>query len=120
VLLLADLQVYAMSDHRSDNDSHFGQNGNIDDLNNMHMNVIQTTRAIRIPPTTGRVVFHIIRTMIQLLEMKGNFGGLIHKDPHEHLRNFMEVCGPFVFKNISQESIRLRLFTFSLTGEATV
>ncbi|WMV25466.1 hypothetical protein MTR67_018851 [Solanum verrucosum] len=44
--------------------------------------------------------------------------GLAHKDPHENLQNFIDMCGPFSFMNISQESVRLRLFLFSLMGEA--
>jgi len=48
-----------------------------------------------------------------------NIWSLAHEDPYEHLRNLEVVCGPFVFKSISQEFIRLTLFPFSLTGDAT-
>lgn len=50
---------------------------------------------------------------------KRKFLGLAHKDPYVHLSNLIEVYGPFVLRNIFQVFVRLRLFPFSLMGEAT-
>lgn len=50
--------------------------------------------------------------------MKGLYGGLTHQDTHENVKNFIDVCSPFLFKNMLQESIRLTLSPPSLTGDS--
>uniref|UniRef100_M1DE24 Uncharacterized protein n=1 Tax=Solanum tuberosum TaxID=4113 RepID=M1DE24_SOLTU len=90
------------------NGSNASQLGNNDDIGNLHdVNEDQLGSAcvIRLPTTVGNAVFYVTNSMLQLLQMKGLFGGLAHEDPYDHIRNFVDVCGPFSFKNFTQESV---------------
>jgi len=46
------------------------------------------------------------------------FSGLENEDPEHHLQAFKELCSCLVIPGMSQESLRWKLFTFSLVGKA--
>ena len=91
-----------MSASRS-NASQLRHNDDIVDFNDVNADQIGSVGAIDLPLTVGNTVFHVTGSILQLLQMKGFFGRLAHRDPHDHIQNFVVVCGLFSFKNISQE-----------------
>ncbi|PHT51635.1 Pentatricopeptide repeat-containing protein [Capsicum baccatum] len=78
-----------------------------------------STRAIIPPPLAPGSKCNITSTMIQLLQLKGLFCGLAGDDPNMHLINFISTCKSFDNPGVGQNTIRLRLFPLSLSGEAT-
>lgn len=49
-----------------------------------------------------------------MLQMKKIYWGQAYEDPNLHLKNFINAYASFDIAYITQESIRLRLFPFSL------
>ena len=56
-----------------------------------------------------------IRTSLISMAQASQFYGLPSEDAKAHLQNFLELCDTVVIKDVAQNSIRLRLFPFSLT-----
>ncbi|KAG9444884.1 hypothetical protein H6P81_016224 [Aristolochia fimbriata] len=56
-----------------------------------------------------------IRSMIQ---NNYQFGGLSNEDPNEHIEKFLEICDTFIFKDVTNEAVWLRLFPFTLRDRA--
>ncbi|KAJ9558513.1 hypothetical protein OSB04_013127 [Centaurea solstitialis] len=52
------------------------------------------------------------------LFINGQFSGLPSEDPNLHLKSFMEITDSFIIPGVSNEAIRLNLFTFSLRDRA--
>lgn len=61
--------------------------------------------------------FELKPSLIQLVQQH-QFGGDINDDPHRHLSNFVMICDTVRMMDVSDDIIRLRLFPFSLRGEA--
>ena len=45
------------------------------------------------------------------------FCGKAHKDASAHLQHFLEICSTFTIKGVTQDTILLHLFPFSLLGK---
>ncbi|KAF3674437.1 hypothetical protein FXO37_06399 [Capsicum annuum] len=92
------------------------------DLNNNKdgMGGMGATGAIIPQPLAPRDKFNITSTMIQLLHIKGLFGGLLGDDPNMYLVNFVTICKSFDNLGVGQNAILLCLFPLSLSREATL
>ncbi|XP_047259305.1 uncharacterized protein LOC124891635 [Capsicum annuum] len=81
---------------------------------------VGATEAIIPPPLAPGSKFNITSTMIQLLHLKGLFGGLARDDTNMHLINFVSTCKSFDNTGVGQNAIRLWLFSLSLSGKETL
>jgi hypothetical protein len=59
-----------------------------------------------------------LRTGLITMVQANQLYGLPRKDANADLQHFLKLCDTIVIKDVAPESIRLRLFPFSLTGKA--
>lgn len=74
------------------------------------------TSSIRKPNAGGR--FELKQNMVQLLHSSGQFTGLPSEDPQQYIRSFLEISDTYIPAGVSTDYVRLKLFPFSLLGEA--
>nr|GEU34934.1 reverse transcriptase domain-containing protein [Tanacetum cinerariifolium] len=72
--------------------------------------------AIVVPPINANI-FELKQTLINLVQSNQFMGG---QDPHNHLRFFNKVTSTFRHPEVSNTTIKLLLFSFSLEGEAQI
>ncbi|XP_059302294.1 uncharacterized protein LOC132054268 [Lycium ferocissimum] len=53
-----------------------------------------------------------------MLKQEGYFRNAVDDDPHQHIINFLEVCSYHIQRCVPQEAVRLKLFKYSLAGDA--
>jgi hypothetical protein len=65
----------------------------------------------------GNVGFELKTSLINMVQ-SSPFCGLPHEDANAHLQRFLNLCATIVIRDVEQDTIRLRLFPFSLIGKA--
>ena len=57
-----------------------------------------------------------LRTGLLMMVQANQFCGLPSEVANMHLQNFLELCETIIIKDVTPESVKLRLFPFSLSG----
>ncbi|XP_019235864.1 PREDICTED: uncharacterized protein LOC109216184 [Nicotiana attenuata] len=78
---------------------------------------VEDTNAI-VPPVVGASTLKVEHGLILMLKAEGFFKNSTDDDPTQHLRNFLGVCAMHKQNNVSDDALRLRVFKYSLTGDA--
>ncbi|GKV41179.1 hypothetical protein SLEP1_g48746 [Rubroshorea leprosula] len=69
-------------------------------------------------PTIQANNFEIKPAIIQMIQQTVQFSGLPNENPYLHIASFLEICDTFKANGVSNESVRLTLFPFSLRDKA--
>lgn len=78
------------------------------------------TGAIIPPELPWGMKFDITSAIILLLNLKGIFSGLLTNDANIYVVKILGIYTSDNISGVSNEAIRLRLFSFSLIGKATL
>jgi hypothetical protein len=73
--------------------------------------------SIVLPPVDADVSYDL-SSLIRSIRAFNQFGGLPSEDPKMHLYEFVEICSTLKCDALCDDSIRLRLFPFSLKDDA--
>ena len=68
-------------------------------------------------PTIANNNFEIKPSIIQMVQ-NNQFRGLQGEDPYAHILTFLNVCATFKINGVTDDVIRLRLFSFSAKERA--
>ena len=75
------------------------------------------TPAVRKPDIEEE--FEIKEPFLSMIQ-EMNFDGRINDDLIQHVESFLDICDLFKIRGASSDAIKLRLFPFSLSGEAKI
>ena len=64
-------------------------------------------------PTIAAKNFEIKAGILQMVKTT-QFGGSSTENPKDHISNFVELCDTFKYNGVTEDTIRLLLFPFSL------
>ncbi|CAL1388816.1 unnamed protein product [Linum trigynum] len=67
----------------------------------------------------GDATMEITPSFINMITNGYTFSGASNEDPHEHLCRFVSICDTMKSPNVSDDAINLRMFSFSLLGNAS-
>src|SRR5438270_9701051 len=69
-------------------------------------------------PPIAQNNFELKPGFISMIQDHVQFFGLPTEDPNQHIANFLEYCDTVKMNGVSNDAIRLRLFSFSLRDKA--
>ncbi|CAM8999968.1 unnamed protein product [Rhodiola kirilowii] len=70
------------------------------------------------PPGIDNNNWELKTGLIQMVQ-NNQFSGMMNKDPHQHLKRFVQMCNIVKTNDVPPESYYLRLFPFSLSDKAS-
>src|SRR4051812_6721687 len=83
-------------------------------LKDYHTSTIKGYGPSIVWPSAWEINFELKLAMITMIQNTVQF----FEDPNQHIANFLEYCDTFKMKGVSDDAIRLRLFSFSLQNKA--
>ncbi|WCJ29651.1 hypothetical protein M5689_011268 [Euphorbia peplus] len=70
-------------------------------------------------PDDGYTFVKVKASMIQMVQIEVQFGGLPSEDPNSYIYDFLNLCNTLsIYRGVANDVLRLKLFPFSLRDKA--